>query len=36
VRKVLAHGLRTGDIARAGEPVLGTRAMGEAVVAALG
>jgi 3-isopropylmalate dehydrogenase len=36
VRKVLAQGLRTGDIASSGEPVIGTRAMGEAVVAALG
>jgi len=35
VRKVLAAGLRTGDIAAAGERVVGTRAMGEAVVAAL-
>jgi 3-isopropylmalate dehydrogenase len=35
VRSVLAQGLRTGDIALAGEPVIGTRAMGDAVVAAL-
>jgi 3-isopropylmalate dehydrogenase len=35
VRKVLAQGLRTGDIALPGEPIVGTRAMGEAVVAAL-
>jgi 3-isopropylmalate dehydrogenase len=35
VRKVLAAGLRTGDIAAAGERVVGTRAMGDAVVAAL-
>ena len=35
VRKVLAQGLRTGDIALPGEPVVGTRAMGDAVVAAL-
>ena len=35
VRKVLAQGLRTGDIALPGEPVIGTRAMGDAVVAAL-
>ena len=31
----LAAGLRTGDIAAAGERVVGTRAMGDAVVAAL-
>jgi 3-isopropylmalate dehydrogenase len=36
VRKVLAQGLRTGDIALPGEAVIGTRAMGAAVVAALG
>jgi 3-isopropylmalate dehydrogenase len=35
VRAVLAQGLRTGDIALPGEPVIGTRAMGDAVVAAL-
>ena len=35
VRAVLAKGLRTGDIAMAGEKVIGTRAMGEAVAAAL-
>jgi 3-isopropylmalate dehydrogenase len=35
VRAVLAKGLRTGDIALPGEPVIGTRAMGDAVVAAL-
>jgi 3-isopropylmalate dehydrogenase len=35
VRKVLADGLRTGDIASAGEGVIGTRQMGDAVVAAL-
>jgi 3-isopropylmalate dehydrogenase len=32
---VLAQGLRTADIAAAGERSIGTRAMGEAVVAAL-
>ena len=36
VRAVLASGLRTGDIALPGETVIGTRAMGEAVAAALG
>ncbi|MEP7183009.1 MAG: 3-isopropylmalate dehydrogenase [Betaproteobacteria bacterium] len=36
VRRVLAQGLRTGDIALPGERVVGTRAMGDAVVAALG
>jgi 3-isopropylmalate dehydrogenase len=36
VRKVLAQGLRTGDIALPGEPTVGTRAMGDAVVRALG
>ena len=36
VRRVLAAGLRTGDIALPGEPTIGTRAMGAAVVAALG
>jgi 3-isopropylmalate dehydrogenase len=35
VRAVLAQGLRTGDIARPGEPVVGTVQMGDAVVAAL-
>ena len=35
VRAVLAEGHRTGDIALPGEPVIGTRAMGDAVVAAL-
>jgi 3-isopropylmalate dehydrogenase len=35
VRAVLAQGLRTGDIAMPGEKVVGTRAMGEAVAAAL-
>jgi len=35
VRTVLAGGLRTGDIAQPGERVVGTRAMGDAVVAAL-
>ncbi len=35
VRAVLAKGLRTGDIAMPGEKVIGTRAMGEAVAAAL-
>jgi 3-isopropylmalate dehydrogenase len=35
VRKVLADGLRTGDIALPGEPVVGTRQMGDAVVAAM-
>ena len=34
VRAVLAAGLRTGDIATSGERVIGTRAMGDAVVAA--
>jgi 3-isopropylmalate dehydrogenase len=36
VRKVLAQGLRTADIADPGSPVIGTRAMGDAVLAALG
>ncbi|MGQ3056018.1 MAG: 3-isopropylmalate dehydrogenase [Nevskia sp.] len=36
VRKVLAAGLRTGDIAKPGEARIGTAAMGDAVVAALG
>jgi 3-isopropylmalate dehydrogenase len=35
VRAVLSRGLRTADIARPGEAVVGTRAMGDAVVAAL-
>jgi 3-isopropylmalate dehydrogenase len=35
VRKVLASGLRTGDIALPGERAVGTREMGDAVVAAL-
>jgi 3-isopropylmalate dehydrogenase len=35
VRKVLAQGKRTGDIALRGEQVTGTREMGNAVVAAL-
>jgi len=35
VRKVLAQGLRTADIALPGEPAIGTRAMGDAVVEAL-
>ena len=35
VRKVLATGMRTADIALPGEAVVGTRAMGDAVVAAL-
>ena len=35
VRAVLASGVRTGDIAAPGERVVGTRAMGDAVVAAL-
>jgi len=35
VRRVLQQGHRTGDIALAGEKIIGTRAMGEAVVAAL-
>jgi 3-isopropylmalate dehydrogenase len=35
VRAVLGKGLRTGDIAAPGEAVVGTRAMGEAVVGAL-
>jgi hypothetical protein len=32
---VLARGLRTADIARPSEAVAGTRAMGDAVVAAV-
>jgi 3-isopropylmalate dehydrogenase len=35
VRAVLASGLRTGDIAQPGERIVGTRAMGDAVVKAL-
>ena len=35
VRKVLAAGLRTGDIASSGERVVGTKAMGDALIAAL-
>ena len=35
VRAVLASGLRTGDIGQAGERIVGTRAMGDAVVAAV-
>jgi 3-isopropylmalate dehydrogenase len=35
VRRVLAKGLRTTDIAQPGEATVGTRAMGDAVVAAL-
>jgi 3-isopropylmalate dehydrogenase len=35
VRRVLAQGLRTADIAHSGERSIGTRAMGEAVAAAL-
>lgn len=35
VERVLASGLRTADIAREGEPVVSTTAMGDAVVAAL-
>ncbi|MFO1302911.1 MAG: 3-isopropylmalate dehydrogenase [Burkholderiales bacterium] len=35
VRRVLAQGLRTGDIALPGESTIGTRAMGDAVLAAL-
>jgi 3-isopropylmalate dehydrogenase len=35
VRKVLAAGLRTGDIAAPGEVTIGTREMGDAVAAAL-
>ena len=36
VQQVLASGLRTGDIAAKGEAIVGTTAMGDAVVAALG
>jgi len=35
VRKVLADGLRTGDIAREGDDVISTSEMGDAVVAAI-
>jgi 3-isopropylmalate dehydrogenase len=35
VRAVLAQGLRTADIAEEGKPVIGTEAMGDAVLAAL-
>lgn len=35
VKQVLRAGYRTGDIAQAGEKIIGTRAMGDAVVAAL-
>ena len=35
VRKVLAQGLRTADIAETGKPTVGTQAMGDAVIAAL-
>lgn len=35
IRKVLASGLRTGDIAMSGEKVIGTRQMGDAVIAAI-
>jgi 3-isopropylmalate dehydrogenase len=35
VRKVLAQGLRTADIAGPGASTVGTAAMGDAVVAAL-
>ncbi|MBK9114584.1 MAG: 3-isopropylmalate dehydrogenase [Betaproteobacteria bacterium] len=35
VRRVLAQGHRTGDLAMPGERAIGTRAMGDAVVAAL-
>lgn len=35
VRAVLARGMRTADIVKAGEQAVGTRAMGDAVVAAL-
>ena len=36
VRKVLAQGLRTADIAESGRPTVGTQAIGDAVLAALG
>ena len=35
VRKVLAQGLRTADIAQEGMRTVGTREMGDAVIAAL-
>lgn len=35
VQSALRHGLRTADIAVDGEPIVGTRAMGDAVIAAL-
>jgi 3-isopropylmalate dehydrogenase len=35
IRKVLASGLRTGDIAMPGEKVIGTRQMGDAMIAAI-
>ena len=35
VRKVLAQGLRTADIAEAGKRTIGTKEMGDAVIAAL-
>jgi 3-isopropylmalate dehydrogenase len=35
VRKTLASGLRTGDIALPGEATIGTKAMGDAILAAL-
>jgi len=35
VAQVLAQGMRTGDIAAAGETTIGTGAMGDAVVKAL-
>jgi 3-isopropylmalate dehydrogenase len=35
VRSVLATGLRTGDIADANSRLVGTRAMGDAIVAAI-
>jgi 3-isopropylmalate dehydrogenase len=35
VRKALASGLRTADIQEPGKKIVGTRAMGDAVVAAL-
>ncbi len=35
VRRVLAQGLRTADIAEAGKATVGTQAMGDAVIAAL-
>ena len=35
VRKVLAQGLRTADIAEPGKRTVGTRQMGDAVLAAL-